>query len=209
MHARKIILVNLLVISTFFITAYIANSINIKYSVARDFEYSLPTNINSWKYDDKVHTVSLTPSIISADYTKEGVYTSNAGNVDIYTYVYTNASGGKEIIHFNNVMFRTKYWTMAKKSKTRIKFNNSNYLLNEYLVSKGNSSRIIRYFYLINGKYIVSAYKVKLYETLVKLRGLDMDSRLFVFSIDESGDYVRSSNVLNSVIAKVMADLKV
>ena len=201
----KPVILNLFIVCAVMLAPYLSEGIKHQYSMNIDREYSPIKDIPGWKYTNKMHDEIVSPKITTPDYKEEGQYSSGNKNIEVYVYAYTNAADNKEIIKHENVIYQSQFWTKAKQSNYELVTDDGkSYILNEFLVYRNNSKRIIRYFYLINGQYVVRASKVKFNELLVKLKGVDIDSSLFVFSADVSGDYLQASEALNDVIAKVL-----
>ena len=204
----KVVVTNLVAIIMLLVTPFIASSISEKYSKPQPKNYKLLTDIKEWKYTKFKHLQSDAPVIHFADHAEEGVYQLGKSKIDTYVYVYSSAVDGKEIIHHNNLLFDKKYWTMIKKKTVTHEYNNKSFVINEYLLSRGNNTRIVRYFYLVNGRYTTTGYMVKLYELFAKLLGQNMDSRLIVLSTNNNNDYTDSGKILNRFTTNLFENLK-
>jgi len=199
------VMLNLFIVLAVMLAPYLSERVKQQYSVNIDRQYSSFKDIPGWKYTSKIHDEIVSPKISTPDYKEEGRYSSGNKKVDAYIYAYTNAIDNKEIIKHENVIYKSQFWTKAKQSNYKLMTDSGKrYILNEFLVYRNNSKRIIRYFYLINGEFAVRASMVKLNELLVKMKGEAMDSSLFVFSVDVAGNYLQASDALNDVIAKVI-----
>ena len=197
--AVKVIFTSFIVLVLILVTPYAAKSINEKYSLASQNTYTSLMDLDGWKYTNLKHNSGDMPSITMADFVQEGIFRSGPDRIDAYKYVYSSTHGGKEIIHHRNVMYDKKVWTLVKKKQTSLTYNNKKYKLNEYRVTKGQKTRIIRYFYLINKRYAASDYAVKLHELFSKLRRENMDSRLYVFSMDSENNLAMTEKRLNDL----------
>jgi len=195
----KVIFISFIVLILILVTPYAAKSINEKYSLASQNIYTSLVDLGGWKYSNLKHNPQDIPSTTMADFLQEGIFRSGSDQIDAYKYVYSSASGGKEIIHHRNVMYDKKIWTLVRKKNISLTYNNKKYKLNEYRVTKGEKTRIIRFFYLINKRYAASDYAVKLYELFVKLRRENMDSRLYVFSMVSDNSLANTEKRLNDL----------
>jgi exosortase A len=144
------------------------------------------------------------PNFIDADFTIEGkVQLASTNEIELYVAKYFAKKG--DLISSLNSLYDKNKWTLLTKRKISLNEKTTANFIS--ITSPSGIHRNVIYWYEINGAVFSSETKALLYETYLSIKGDDVSSSIYAFSIAITPSAL-SNELFQQQVAQLFGDIK-
>lgn len=147
----------------------------------------LVTKVNDWS-----------PIFKGATWEEQGKIDTQAGSFDYYIANYQSNRQG-ELISSVNVLYNNEHWILTDHY-THFMLALNKHVVVSHIVSSAGNRRMIIHWYAIQDQNFTSTIKAKLYETGLKMFGVEGNNSVFALSFEISDDIAAPLEFMNNFI---------
>jgi len=167
----------------------------------------LPVATRGWSGPGKVRD-DWSPQFVGHDTTHSGAYRRGNSVVDAFMLSYARQEQGAEIINTRNRIFNPKRWARLRESVGEMEFvagGSSPYLEMELRSQRGDK-RLIRYWYVVDGRPRYRPLEIKLRELKNSVMGRPTPATFVAISSRFAGDRQEAARTLDAFMQQLYAD---
>ena len=146
------------------------------------------------------------PEFKSAKVVESGVFTYKNRKVDLFIAGYLSYDLSGELISSLNHLYSSERWALINQYTKYFTLINHTAVITRITSPQGNE-RIIAHWYEIAGRPFTSRVKAKLYETGLKIFGVESINKLVSFSIKKPENMTDLDQILNDVFLHYQSSL--
>lgn len=187
------------------ITPFYAANLKLHSAVTVTPTLTLPAATDGWSGPETVE-LNWAPQFIGQTSILHGRYQHRAAAVDMYVISYLSQTEGAELINTRNQMFDRKHWLLIRDATGTARTADGKSL--DYreieIYSTTGSRRLVRYWYVVDGRPQLSQFAVKLRELGNTLIGRPTSGSLVAVSSHAAGGTASARRTLDDFMAATL-----